>query len=226
VAVDAAGAVFIADTDNDRVDEVLPNGHMVRFAGKGAAGYAGDGRRATDAELTAPAGVAVDIVGNVYIADSGNNVIRRVDAHTQTITTVAGDFAADQTNDGLGGFSGDGGPATSARLRDPEGIALDGSGDLFIADTFNHAIREVTPDGTISTVVNKAGANGSAPAFGGEANGPATESKLNGPSAVAVDDSTATVFIADTTNNQVAAVSGLARSGSAPGPVAPASPAQ
>jgi sugar lactone lactonase YvrE len=221
VAVNAAGDVFIADTGNNRVDEVLPSGHIVSFAGNGKSGYAGDGGRATGAELTEPAGVAVDSAGNVYIADAGNNVIRRVDARTGTITTVAGDFAADQANGGLGGFSGDGGPATSAQLKDPEGVALDGAGDLFIADTFNHAIREVTPDGTISTAVNSAGANGAAPSPGGEKNGPATASKLNGPSAVAVDNSTSTLYIADTSNSKAAAVAGLAQSGSASGPAAP-----
>jgi streptogramin lyase len=165
--------------------------------------------------------VAVDSAGNVYIADAGNNVIRRVDAQTGTITTVAGDFAADQANGGLGGFSGDGGPATSAQLYDPEGVALDSAGDLFIADTFNNAIREVTPDGTIFTVVNSATASGATPPAGGETNGPATASKLNGPSAVAVDNSTGTLYIADTHNNKAAAVTGLAQSGSAPGPMAP-----
>lgn len=220
VAVNKAGDVFIADTNNDRVDEVLPNGHLVGYAGSGKAGYAGDGGPATRAQLSKPTGVAVDAAGNVYIADSSNNVIRRVDAANGTIATVAGNFAADQANGGLGGFSGDGGPATSAQLNAPEGVALDGAGDLFIADTFNHAIREVTPDGSISTVVNSAGTNGTAPAAA-ETNGPATASKLNGPSAVAVDDSTNTLYIADTHNNKAAAVTGLAQSGSAPGPVAP-----
>jgi sugar lactone lactonase YvrE len=221
IAVDAAGDVFIADTDNNRVDEVLANGHIVGFAGDGKPGYAGDGGKATGARLTEPTGVAVDVAGNVYIADAGNNVIRRVDASTGTITTVAGNFAADQANDGLGGFSGDGGPATSAQLYDPEGVALDSAGDLFIADTFNHAIREVTPAGIISTVVNSAGANGAAPSPGGETNGPAAASRLNGPSAVAVDTSTNTLYIADTRNSRAASVTGLAQSGSAPGPVAP-----
>lgn len=220
VAVNPAGDVFIADTDNNRVDEVLPGGRIVGFAGNGRPGYAGDGGPAAGAELTEPTGVAVDSAGNVYIADAGNNVIRRVDARTATITTVAGDVAADQAHGGLGGFGGDGGPATSAQLDDPEGVAVDGAGDLFVADTFNHAIREVTPDGTISTVVNSAGANGAAPAPGGETNGPASASKLNGPSAVAVDHSTGTLYIADTSNSKAAAVTGLARSGSAPGPVA------
>jgi NHL repeat len=221
VAVNAAGDVFVADTDNNRVDEVLSNGHIVGFAGDGKPGYAGDGGPATRAELTEPTGVAVDSAGNVYIADAGNNVIRRVDAKTGAITTVAGDYAADQVSGGLGGFSGDGGPATSARLYDPEGVAVDRAGDLFIADTFNNAIREVTPDGTISTVVNSAGANGATPPAGGETNGPAAASKLSGPSAVAVDNSTGTLYIADTHNNKAAAVTGLAQSGSAPGPVAP-----
>ena len=216
VAVNQAGDVFIADTNNNRVDEVLPDGHIVGFAGNGKAGYAGDGDKATRAELTEPIGLAVDSAGNVYIADAGNNLVRRVDAKTGIISTVAGDYAADQANGGLGGFSGDDGPATSAQLYSPQGVAIDGAGDLFIADTFNNAIREVTPGGTISTVVNAAGTNGATPPSGGETNGPATASKLSGPSAVAIDSSTNTLYIADTHNSKAAAVTGLAQSGSAP----------
>ena len=154
LAVNFGGDLFIADTFNNRVVEVLPDGQLVSFAGNGQPGYAGDGGPASRAELEMPTAVAVDAFGNVYIADASNNVIRRVDARTDRITTVAGNFAADQANDGLGGYSGDGGPATSAQLSDPEGIALDSAGDLFIADTFNNAVREVTPKGIISTVVN------------------------------------------------------------------------
>jgi sugar lactone lactonase YvrE len=220
VAVDAAGDLFIADTVNNQVVEVRPNGHFEVLAGTGKAGYRGDGGRAGHAQLTEPTGVAVDSAGNVYIADAGNNVVRRVDASTGIITTVAGNVAADQANGGLGGFSGDGGRATLAQLNDPEGVALDSAGDLFIADTFNNAIREVTPDGTIFTVVNKAGTNGAAPARGGETPGPANASDLAGPTAVAVDNSTSTVYIADTSNNKAAAVTGLAQSGAAPGPTA------
>lgn len=213
VAVNAAGDLFIADSNNNRVVEITPAGRFSVLAGDGKAGFQGDGGHASTAELDQPTGVAVDSAGNIYIADASNNVIRRVDAKTGIITTVAGDVAADQASGGGGGFSGDGGPATSARLNDPQGVAVDSGGDLFIADTFNDAIREVTPDGTIYTVVNQAGANGAAPAAGAETAGPSTASKLDGPTAVAVDESTSTLYIADTSNNRVASVTGLATSG-------------
>jgi sugar lactone lactonase YvrE len=102
-------------------------------------------------------------------------------------------------------------------------VAVDGAGDLFIADTFNNAIRQVTPAGTISTVVNAAGANGAAPAPGGESSGAApTASKLNTPYGVAVDPSTDTLYIADSNNSKIAEVTGLAQPGDAAGPTAPA----
>jgi DNA-binding beta-propeller fold protein YncE len=216
VAVNAAGDVYVADTYNNRVLKVTPSGQVTAVAGDGIAGYSGDGRLATFAELNEPTGVAVDAQGNLYIADSANNVIRRVDARTGIITTVAGDYAADKANGGLGGFSGDGGPATSAELNDPQGIAIDGAGDLFIADTFNNAIREVTPAGVISTVVNTSAQPG------GESNGAATASRLNTPYGVAIDPSTEDLYIADTNNSRIAEVTGLAQSGDAAGPVAPA----
>jgi DNA-binding beta-propeller fold protein YncE len=222
VAVNAAGDVYVADTYNNRILKVTPSGQVTAVAGDGTAGYSGDGRLATFAELNQPAGVAVDAKGNLYIADSANNVIRRVDATTGVITTVAGDYAADQANGGLGGFSGDGGPATSARLNVPQGVAIDGAGDLFIADTFNNAIREVSPAGTITTVVNASAQPG------GESNGAAaTASKLNTPYGVAIDPSTSDLYIADTNNSKIAEVTGLAQSGTGSpgtgaGPVAPA----
>jgi hypothetical protein len=228
VAVNAQGDVYIADTYNNRVVKVTPQGLAVTVAGDGTAGYSGDGRPAAFAELNEPAGVALDAQGNLYIADSASNLIRRVDARTGIITTVAGDYAADKPGGGLGGFSGDGGPATSAQLNDPQGVAVDGAGDLFIADTFNNAVREVTPAGTITTVVNSASANSGTPAAGGESSGKApTASKLNTPYAVAIDQSTDTLYIADTTNSKIAAVTGLAQSGpgsssTGAGPTAPA----
>ena len=222
VAVNAQGDVFIADTYNNRVVKVTPQGQVVAVAGDGVAGYSGDGSRGASAELNEPAGVALDSQGNLYIADSANNVIRRVDAKTGIITTVAGDYAADAANGGLGGFSGDGGPATKAQLDDPQGVAVDGAGDLFIADTFNNAIREVNPARTISTVVNSASAGG-APSPGGESSGAApTASKLNTPYAVAIDPSTDDLYVADTNNSKIAQVTSLAQSGDASGPTAPA----
>jgi hypothetical protein len=146
-----------------------------------------------------------------------------VDTSTGVITTVAGDYAAGQaSNDCLGGYAGDGGPATSAQLNDPQGIALDGAGNLFIADTFNNAIRQVTPDGTISTLVNVggiAGAEGLSPVAGGAL--PAT-TKLNTPSAVAVDQAQGVLYIADTKNSAIAKVVHVAFSGTASGPIEPA----
>jgi hypothetical protein len=220
-AEDAKGDVFIADSGDNVVREITQDGVIHRFAGTGFPG-ALLSHKATSGQLDHPDAVAVDAKGNLYIADSANNVIRRVDARTGIITTVAGDYAADKANDGLGGFSGDGGPATKAQLNDPQGVAVDGAGDLFIADTFNSAIREVTPAGVISTVVGVVGANGAAPTPGSESSGAApTASHLSGPQAVAVDLSTATLYIADTHNSAIAAVSGVAQPGSAAGPVAP-----
>ena len=220
VAVNSKGDVFIADTYNNVVREVTPQGFISTYAGNGTAGYRGDNGSARRAELSSPTGLALDALGNLYIADSGNNVIRRVST-SGVITTVAGDVAADQSSGGLGGFSGDGGPATSARLNSPQGVALDQSGDLFIADTFNNAIREVTPGGTISTVVNTAGTKGSS-----GNGGPAAAADLNTPFAVSVDDSTGDLYIADTSNNKVRVVTGFAvPSAVAGGPVAPAPPA-
>ncbi|WP_243062026.1 hypothetical protein [Humibacter sp. RRB41] len=223
LAVDAAGDVYISDTYNNRVVEVTPDGRMLQVAGGKKSGYAGDKGKASKASLTMPTGIALDAKGNLYIADSGNNVIRRVDAVSGVITTVAGNHAAGKANDGRGGFSGDGGPATSAQLNDPQGVALDGAGDLFIADTFNNAVREVAPDGTISTVVNSAGASGAAPAAGGESSGFAPEkSMLNTPYALGIDGSTGTLYIADTKNASIAQViGGLVRSGHSAGPTAP-----
>jgi sugar lactone lactonase YvrE len=139
VAVDQSGNVFIADTFNNRIRKVSTNGIITTVAGSGNAGsyfggYSGDGVLATNAELNVPYGVAIDGSGNVFIADSGNNRIRKVSTNG-IISTVAGN--------GTGGFSGDGGAATNAELYQPYGVAVDGSGNVFIADEYNNRIREV-----------------------------------------------------------------------------------
>jgi hypothetical protein len=145
VAVDAGGNVYIADSNNLRL-RMISSGIITTIAGRGTtAGYAGDGGPATSAQLNGPTGVAVDGAGNVYFADTGNNVVRKVAGGV--ITTVAGN--------GTAGFSGDGGPPTSAQLNGPSGLAVDSAGNLYIADTGNGAVRRVA-GGVIMTVAGAA----------------------------------------------------------------------
>ena len=138
VAVDGAGNLYIADSRNHRIRKVDSSGTITTIAGTGELGFGGDGGPATDARLAAPTGVAVDGAGNLYIADSDNQRIRKVDS-SGTITTIAGS--------GEPGFSGDGGPASEGRLAFPTGVATDGAGNVYIADTDNHRIRILTPAG-------------------------------------------------------------------------------
>jgi len=140
VAVDAAGNVYIADTNNSRVLKVTPSGSITKtttVAGTSVIGSSGDGGPATSAQLNYPYGVAVDAAGNLYIADTNNQRIRRVSAATGTITTVAGT--------GRSGYTGDGGFSTSAQLSFPRGILVDASGNIYISDAQNNVIRLMTP---------------------------------------------------------------------------------
>ncbi|MBI4400528.1 MAG: hypothetical protein HY581_02710 [Nitrospirae bacterium] len=155
-------------------------------AGRGGGTFAGDGGVATEARLNNPRGVAVDQAGNLYIADSSNDRIRRIDRRTGLITTVAGS--------GERGFGGDGGPALSAKLYFPHSLALDAVGDLYIADAGNHRIRKV--DVSIGTVSTLAG-TGDTWAYG--ESGPATAAGLFAPRGVTVDGN-GIVYISDTQN--------------------------
>ncbi len=197
VAVDATGNLFIADTDNERIRKVGTNGIITTVAGNGTNGYAGDGGAATNAELAYPAGVAVDAIGNLFIADSGNNRIRKVGTNG-IITTVAGNGYTNEY--GQGGYSGDGGAATNAELNYPYGVAVDTIGNLFIADLGNNRIRKVGTNGIITTV---AGNGYTTPygygGFSGDG-GAATNAELYRPEGVAVD-ATGNLFIADSGNN-------------------------
>jgi class 3 adenylate cyclase/sugar lactone lactonase YvrE len=242
VAVAPDGEILIADTGNDRVRSVR-NGRIETIVGDGQTGYSGDGGQATSAHITAPEGVTADSSGDIFIADNGNNVIRRVDS-AGIITTVAGNttatnyvdgelatavalggpigivadssgqiwFTSDQSvyrigNDGrihrfaggdAPGYSGDGGPAIAALLRDPEGIAIHGS-DLFVADTDNQRVRRIDGTGVITTVAGT-GVKG----YSGD-NGESTSAQLTSPGDVGVD-ATGRLFVADTGNNHVRVV--------------------
>ncbi len=138
VALDAAGNLYIADYQNQRIRKVV-NGVVTTVAGTGTVPYSGDGGPATSAQIHDPLGVAVDSAGNIYIADELNSRIRKVTAATGIITTVAGN--------GTRGYSGDGGPATSGEVNWPYGVAVDGSGNVYVADYWNQAIRTLVPQG-------------------------------------------------------------------------------
>jgi sugar lactone lactonase YvrE len=187
LAVDAYGNLFISDSGNVRIREVTTNGIIMTVAGTSSGGFSGDGGAATNATLSSPQGVAVDAYGDLFIADSGNNRIRKINTNG-IIMTVAGTNSA--------GFSGDGGAATNAKLFSPYGVAADAYGNLFVADRINSRIRKVNTNGIITTV---AGTNSSG--FSGDG-GAATNAKLSSPYGVAVD-AYGNLFIADTGNARI-----------------------
>jgi sugar lactone lactonase YvrE len=165
------------------------NGKVFRFAGNGQAGYSGDGFLAKNAQLNGPAGLAVDKENNVYVVEIFNNAVRKIDYKTGIITTVAGN--------GENGFAGDGGLATQAKLNCPEGVFVDGSYNIYIADTFNQRIRKVdSKTGIINTIAGN-GETG----YGGDG-GDACKAKLNRPCGVVVD-SRGNVYISDYGNDRI-----------------------
>ncbi len=186
VAVDRNGVVFIADCQNNRIRKVATNGVITTIAGNGISGFSGDGGLATNAQLNQPGDVAIDLNGNIYISEWGNHRIRKV-ATNGIISTVAGN--------GIGGFSGDGGLATNAQLNQPDALAVDISGVVFIADAKNHRIRKLATNGIISTVAGN-GIGG----FSGDSSF-ATNAQLNWPYGVAVDNSN--LYIADQDNFRI-----------------------
>ncbi|MDL1984383.1 MAG: hypothetical protein LWX54_09395 [Deltaproteobacteria bacterium] len=187
VAVDAAGSIFISDLRNNRIRKVDASGIITTVVGTGNWGSGGDGGPATEAQLDWPRGIAVDAVGNIFIADSNNNRIRKVDA-SGIITTVAGT--------GTYGSSGDGGPATDAQLYYPYDVAVDAVGSIFIADSHNNRIRKVDVSGIITTVAGTGnwGSSGDG--------GPAAEAQFKRPYDVAVD-AAGSIFIADFCNHRI-----------------------
>jgi sugar lactone lactonase YvrE len=192
LAVDANGNLYIADTHNNRVREVASaTGIISTIAGTGVAGFSGDGAAATAATLNYPTAIAIDSNGNLYIADTNNHRIREISG--ATINTVAGD--------GEQFYSGDGGPAKAAGLDSPNGVAVDGSFNIYIGDTHNQRVRMVTfATGIIATLAGT-GVKG----FTGD--GAATSAALARPSGVAVDSS-GNVYVADSDNNRIRTVAG------------------
>ena len=251
VAVDNAGDIFIADADNQRIREVNAGGVISTAAGTGSRGFSGDGGAATAAPFMQPTSIALDAAGDIVIAELGNARVRRIDATTGVISTIAGGdgYAAlgdgglavnanagepcsvrfdaagnlyfvdlenavvrriDATTsiittvagNGTNGFSGDGGPATSAELNEPVALAIDGQGNIFISDSSNHRIRRVdATTGKISTVAGNGTGGFSQDGIA------ATSSELYFPLGIAVD-SAGNLWIADNANNRVRRVNG------------------
>nr|WP_286672297.1 cadherin-like beta sandwich domain-containing protein [Cohnella hashimotonis] len=177
IAFDSGGNLYIADSGNHRIRKVDTDGNISTVAGNGNDGNSGDGGAATDAELSAPVGLAIDGNDNLYIADSSNNRVRKVDRLSGKISTVAG-----KGTYGVSGYSGDGGAATDAELSGPLGLAIDSYGNLYIADSNNNVIRKVDLSGNISTVAGVAGNSGFSPD-----GSPAETSSLGVPVGLAFD---------------------------------------
>ncbi len=191
VAFDTQGNLYFSDTNHQRVQRLDTAGIVSTVAGSGVQGFAGDGGLATAAELDSPSGLVVDTAGDLYIADTHNHRVRRVDGGTGQIATVAGT--------GLPGYAGDGGAGTAARLNLPMALTLDAGGNLYIADTNNHRVRELTAGGLIHTVAGD-GLQG----FSGDG-GSATAAAIDSPGGLAMDAAGA-LYIADTHNQRLRVV--------------------
>ena len=190
LSTDGVGNVYIADRDNQRIRKVdAATGDISTIAGTGEHGFGGDGGPAAAAQLKVPSDATLDAAGNLYIADRVNQRIRKVDAASGVISTIAGT--------GEAGFSGDGGPAAAAQLNFPNSAAVDGAGNVYIADRENHRIRRVdAASGEISTVAGTGEAG-----FSGDG-GPAAAAQLRVPRDAAVD-AAGNLYIADTDNRRI-----------------------
>ena len=196
IDVASNGDLYISDTFNDRVRKVTAaTGIISAYAGTGTAGYTGDGGAATSARLSGPEGLRVVANGDLYIADTANNVIRKVTAATGTITTFAGT--------GTAGSTGDGGAATSARLSAPQAIDMSPVGDFYIADTGNNKIRRVQAGSLVITTIAGTGTAG----FSGDG-GSATAAQISSPRGIAIA-STGAYYIGGQANNRIRKVTGL-----------------
>ncbi|MBM3784459.1 MAG: hypothetical protein FJW30_08870 [Acidobacteria bacterium] len=198
LSVDRNGAVYIADLSNHRIRRVAADGTISTVAGTGF-GFAGDGGRALEARLNSPRKVLVDGDGNIYVSDLGNQRIRKIDRNG-IISTIAGT--------GTAGYSGDGGPATEARINNPYGLALDPQGRLHFADLGNHRVRRIASDGTISTVVGTGIGSNSGDG------GPALSAGIINPRGIAIDGDGVlyvahNAWIRKVTNGQISRLAGV-----------------
>jgi len=189
-AVDAAGNTYVVDNANNVIRKINSSGIITTIVGTGVAGYSGDGGLATNARINYPWGIALDASGNLYIAEGFNNVIRKVDAFTNIITTIAGGGPSES------GYSGDGGPATAAKLNFCTSIAVDASGNIYFTDDGNNVIRKIDTGGIISTIAG----NGTA-GYSGDG-GPAASAVLSFPTGLNVDI-TGNLYLADYTNHVI-----------------------
>jgi sugar lactone lactonase YvrE len=195
LALGTRGDIFVGEPGQARIRRIRADGVIEAYAGNGLEGFSGDGGPASEARLWQPRGIALDGNGNLYIADTWRSRIRRVDALTGVITTVAGT--------GTAGFSGDGGPASRADLNLPVQLAFDRAGNLYVLECGNSRVRRIDPAGIISTV-----AGTGTPGFSGDG-GPATAAQINIGDGVFVDvggldvDPAGNIYIADTTNNRI-----------------------
>ncbi len=187
IAVDASGSFYFADLANNRIRKVNSTGIISTVVGNGVANYSGDGGQGTAAEISQPSDVKIDAAGNLYIVDNGNMRIRKVNT-AGIISTLAGTVYA--------GYTGDGGPATSAELNGPIGIAFDAAGNMYIGDSYNSVIREINTSGIISTFAG-IGRQG----FSGDG-GPATAAEFGDPGYLSIDAS-GNLYISDMLNKRI-----------------------
>jgi DNA-binding CsgD family transcriptional regulator/sugar lactone lactonase YvrE len=189
LVVAPTGTLYVANRRENQVTRLGSDGVLSRYVGTGQSGYSGDGGAAAGAQLNSPLGLALDNKGSLYIADSGNNRVRRVDSVTGIITTVAGSSAAY-------GDTGDEGQATKARLALPAGVVIGSDGSIYIADTGNNRVRRVSRNGVITAV-----AGSGKPGFSGDGR-PAAAAMLNGPSGLSLGKG-GSLYIADSGNHRI-----------------------
>jgi len=187
LTMDASGNIYIADSENHKIRKVTPDGNVITIAGTGAVGK--NNGQVMDATFNWPSGIAVDAEGTLYVTEIENNDIRKITfdvmGNPLTVSTLAGSGAAMLT-DGVG---------LDAAFNSPTGLAIDASGNLLVADTINNVVRQVTPDGVVTTIAGQGG-------VAGAHDGPADMATFNHPYGVAVD-SNGVIYVADTGNNKI-----------------------